>query len=195
MPILPFLLAPLALLVPLGIAGVPAQKVAVEEATAQHTEDRDAPLSALPLSDRAPGWQSVFEGSAPRKQSQVRIERRVILRISPAPGPIRQNLNALPVQSPTQTRITERPAGKCIESASIGGVADRGDRLLMFLKDRRVFAAKLEKGCSPRDFYRGFYMENSEDGRLCIKRDRLMSRAGAKCQVDSFKELVVEQVD
>ena len=65
----------------------------------------------------------------------------------------------------------------------------------MFLKDRRVFAAKLEKGCSPRDFYRGFYMENSEDGRLCIKRDRLMSRAGAKCQVDSFKELVVEQVD
>ena len=195
MPILPFLLAPLALLVPLGLAGVPAQKVAVDAGTAQHTEDRDAPLSALPLSDRAPGWQSVFEGAAPRKQSQVRIERRVILRISPAPGPIRQNLNAAPVQSPTRTRITERPAGKCIESASIGGVADRGDRLLMFLKDRRVFAAKLEKGCSPRDFYRGFYMENSEDGRLCIKRDRLMSRAGAKCQVDSFKELVVEQVD
>ena len=92
-------------------------------------------------------------------------------------------------------RVVERKMGKCIQTAQIGGVADRGDSLVMFMRDRRTVAAKLEKGCSPRDFYRGFYMENSEDGKICVQRDRLMSRSGAKCQVDSFRELVLEPVE
>ena len=88
--------------------------------------------------------------------------------------------------------MVERDAGPCIDSAGIGAVADRGDRLLLFMRDRRTIAARLEKGCSPRDFYRGAYMERSEDGRICVQRDRLMSRAGTKCQVAKFTELVVE---
>ena len=197
MPSLPILFAPLALLLPLGWHGAGEDKDAgiPAAATSQQTRDADRKISPLPLSEQAPGWSPVFDGIGPATGEQVRIERRVILRISPAPGPARQSLTAEAPRAQQRTRIVERKMGKCVESANIGGVADRGDHLVMFLRDRRMVAARLEKGCSPRDFYRGFYMERSEDGKICVERDRLMSRSGAKCQVDSFRELVVEPVD
>lgn len=193
MPSLSFFFAPLALLLPLALPG--AQPVEAEDIVpvAQQVRDRENSLSPLPLSQNAPAWSPLFDGVAPPNGEQVRIERRVILRISPAPA--RQNVTLEAVQPPIRQRIVERPVGKCIDSTNIGGVVDRGDRLVMFMRDRRTLAAKLEKGCSPRDFYRGFYMERSEDGKLCVRRDRLMSRSGAKCQVASFTQLVAERVE
>ena len=193
MPSLPFLLAPLALLLPLALPG--AQPAGAEDMVpvAEQVRDSNQGLSPLPLSQDAPAWSPLFDGVAPADAEQVRIQRRVILRISPAPA--RQNFTAEAAPAPVRQRIVERPAGNCVDSADIGGVADRGDRLVLFMRDRRTLAAKLEKGCSPRDFYRGFYMERSDDGKLCVRRDRLMSRSGAKCQVASFTQLVVERVD
>ena len=193
MPSLPFLLAPLALLLPLALPG--AQPAVAEDLVpvAEQVRDSNQGLSPLPLSQDAPAWSPLFDGVAPANGEQVRIQRRVILRISPAPA--RQNFTAEAAPAPVRQRIVERPAGNCVDSADIGGVADRGDRLVLFMRDRRTLAAKLEKGCSPRDFYRGFYMERSDDGKLCVRRDRLMSRSGAKCQVASFTQLVVERVD
>lgn len=195
MPSLPALLAPLALLLPLGMVGAPGPEAGELEPVAQQAKEGDKRITPLPLSDSAPGWSPLFDGIAPQPNEQVRIERRVILRISPAPGSARRDLNADTLRPLSQTRIVERPAGKCLDSADIGGVTDRGNHLLIFMRDRRTIAARLEKGCSPRDFYRGFYVERSEDGKLCVKRDRIMSRAGAKCQVERFTELVVENVD
>ena len=193
MPSLPFLFAPLALLLPLALPG--AQPAEAEDIVpvAEQVRERDSRLSPLPLSQDAPAWTPLFDGVAPPSGEQVRIQRRVILRISPAPA--RQNLTAEAAPAPVRQRIVERPAGDCIDSSNIGGVADRGDRLVMFMRDRRTLAARLEKGCSPRDFYRGFYMERSEDGKLCVRRDRLMSRSGAKCQVASFTQLVAERAE
>ena len=193
MPSLPFLFAPLTLLLPLALPG--AQPAEAEDIVpvAEQVRERDSRLSPLPLSQDAPAWTPLFDGVAPPRGEQVRIQRRVILRISPAPA--RQNLTAEAAPAPVRQRIVERPAGDCIDSSNIGGVADRGDRLVMFMRDRRTLAARLEKGCSPRDFYRGFYMERSEDGKLCVRRDRLMSRSGAKCQVASFTQLVVERAE
>ena len=193
MPSLPFLFAPLALLLPLALPG--AQPAEAEDIVpvAEQVRERDSRLSPLPLSQDAPAWTPLFDGVAPPSGEQVRIKRRVILRISPAPA--RQNLTAEAAPAPVRQRIVERPAGDCIDSSNIGGVADRGDRLVMFMRDRRTLAARLEKGCSPRDFYRGFYMERSEDGKLCVRRDRLMSRSGAKCQVASFTQLVAERAE
>ena len=196
MPSLPILLAPLALLVPFGIQALDSHSdgVVQDQQTYRQTVETQRSLSPLPLSGDAPGWAPVLEGIEPSANEQVRIDRRVILRISPARPQGRQNLTAdLPM--PPRMRVVERKMGKCIQTAQIGGVADRGDSLVMFMRDRRTVAAKLEKGCSPRDFYRGFYMENSEDGKICVQRDRLMSRSGAKCQVDSFRELVLEPVE
>ena len=193
MPSLPFLLSPLALLLPLAFPGAPPETTEDIVPLAQQVRETDSSLSPLPLSRDAPAWSPLFDGIAPANGEQVRIQRRVILRISPAPA--RRNFTAEDAQLPVRQRIVERPAGNCIDSAAIGGVADRGDRLLMFMRDRRTLAARLEKGCSPRDFYRGFYVERSEDGKLCVRRDRLMSRSGAKCQVASFTQLVAERAD
>ena len=60
----------------------------------------------------------------------------------------------------------------------------------MYMRDRQIISAELEKACSPRDFYLGFYVERSPDGQLCVNRDRLMSRAGAKCRIADFRRLI-----
>ncbi|MEP2547006.1 MAG: hypothetical protein ABJH34_02400, partial [Qipengyuania citrea] len=120
---------------------------------------------------------------------QVRIERRVIMRITPRPGNSRRGfLSQLPRQ--TAPRVVERPHGECVDAGEIVGVADRGSRLVMYMRDRQIISAELEKACSPRDFYLGFYVERSPDGQLCVNRDRLMSRAGAKCRIADFHRLI-----
>lgn len=122
---------------------------------------------------------------------QVRIQQRVIIRITPRPGPVRRDFTAtLPPRS-SQPRYLERPIGDCLAVESIAGVhAEGSNRLLLFLRDRRLISATLEKACSARDFYSGFYMENSRDGQLCVDRDQLHARSGAKCEVSRMRQLV-----
>ena len=126
---------------------------------------------------------------------QVRIERRVILRISPQPGNTRRDLLAQLPPRAAALRLVERPHGKCLDASEIVGVSDRGSRLVMYLRDRQIITAELEKACSPRDFYLGFYVERSDDGKLCVDRDRLMSRAGARCRISKFNRLVTSNRD
>ncbi|QZD92867.1 hypothetical protein K3162_02150 [Qipengyuania xiapuensis] len=196
MPSLAAFIAPIALILPLGGLGLSVTGEPAEEPVVQQSRPSDRNVSALPLSADAPAWSPILDGIAPPTSQQVRIERRVILRISPAraPGPARQNLAAETTRSQQPpAQLVERKAGKCLDSARIRGVSDRGDHLLMLMRDRSMMVARLEKGCSPRDFYRGFYVERSDDGKLCVKRDRIMSRSGAKCQIDRFSELVAER--
>ena len=67
---------------------------------------------------------------------------------------------------------------------------DTGNRLLLYLRDRRLVSAQLERACSARDYYSGFYFEPNDDGRLCIERDRLLSRTGARCSLSNMAQLV-----
>ena len=80
-------------------------------------------------------------------------------------------------------------------SSALSKRVTRLQRAALFLRDRRMLAAQLEKGCSPREFYQGFYMEPSEDGLLCVNRARLMSRSGAKCKVARLHQMVLETVE
>lgn len=122
---------------------------------------------------------------------QVRIEQRVTLRISPHPGAARQNLSAILAPNGGRVRLAERAFADCLPIGNIAGVrAQRGNRLLLFLRDRRLLAADLEKACTAQNFYAGFYVEQNEDGRLCVDRDRLQSRNGAKCSVSSLRQIV-----
>ena len=162
---------------------------------AQQAERREGPVSEAPMSGRAPEWSSFSQTVSVPVARQVRIERRMILRISPQPGPVRQDMLAefQPRQPTVQPRLVERPLGECIKASNIMGVADRGSRLVFYMRDRSMVSARLEKACSPRDFYLGFYTERSDDGQLCVDRDRLMSRAGARCQVSEFNRLMMIQ--
>ena len=79
---------------------------------------------------------------------------------------------------------------QCLPAGNIVGVSDSGSRLVIYMRDRSLISAQLEKACSPRDFYLGFYVERNADGQLCANRDRLMSRAGAKCRISELNRLV-----
>lgn len=184
------ILASFGLLFP--VASAPFHPAVLEDANARLTEQAaleetsEGPAVRLPdayLPFLLPQQTPVFE--------QVRIQQRVIIRIAPRPGPVRQSLTAsLPPRS-SQPRYLERPIGDCLPVQSIAGVhAEGSNRLLLFLRDRRLISATLEKSCSARDFYSGFYMENSRDGQLCVDRDQLHARSGAKCEVARLSQLV-----
>jgi len=150
--------------------------------------------------DEAPGafdtgadrtYRVQLEARVPAREGQVRIEQRVVIRIAPRPRSSRQDLLAQLPRGEVATRLEERPMGKCVPVKRIAGVGTSSDnRLILFMSDRRIVSARLEKACKPEDFYSGFYVERSEDGNLCVDRDELQSRAGAKCGVNAFKELV-----
>jgi hypothetical protein len=172
---------------------------------ADRLPDSDEPaLTAAAATQRPPlesGLQAQEPGSWPLRvleeareipvQNQVRIERRVIIRITPGPAEQRARMLATLPRRPIASNYQEVEHGDCVAVANIAGVhASEDDRLLLFLHDRRVLTADLERSCSARAFYMGFYVERNEDGQLCVARDRLQSRSGASCQIGSLHRLV-----
>jgi hypothetical protein len=59
-------------------------------------------------------------------------------------------------------------------------------------RERQLIRAYLGDGCLSREFYAGAYVERPADGKLCIDRDLLHARTGAKCEIDKFRLLVPE---
>lgn len=140
------------------------------------------------------GWRAPETAIPAPVQHQVRIEQRVVLRISPRSASARQNLLAeMPRQLPPQ-QFEEKKIGKCLPVKSIAAVqTGSGNQLLLFTRDQRIISARLEKACRARDFYSGFYVEQNKDGMLCVERDKLQSRAGANCEISRIRQLVVDE--
>jgi hypothetical protein len=64
--------------------------------------------------------------------------------------------------------------------------------LELVTRERQLIRAYLGDGCLAREFYAGAYVERSKDGKLCVDRDLLHARTGAKCEIDKFRLLVPE---
>ena len=181
------LTAPAALILPVfaGVgSGVP-------------TRDGEGVAASVPQCDAATALAEppvVNPLSALRNSSvarQVRIEQRVVVRITPRPPAARQNLLADLPQREIATRFEERGKEKCLALEGIAGVqTGSGNRLVLYLRDQRMISVSLEKACRSRDFYSGFYVEKNKDGRLCVERDKLQSRTGARCEVEAMRQLV-----
>lgn len=115
--------------------------------------------------------------------AQMSIQRQSVVRIAPAPAP-RQKL-------PSLEKWKEKDAPKCFAVGSVAGILiTKLDSLDMLLRGGKWVRARLEKGCPSTDFYSGFYMKPSADGRLCEDRDVIHSRAGGACAIRKFKALV-----
>lgn len=135
-------------------------------------------------------WGDLADSFRPHEQQQVRIERRVFIRINPRTPQNSDILRVLP-QGEISSKFKERKYGKCLQARTIAGVQVRADnRLLLFLRDRTILTVNLEKSCRARDFYSGFYVEPNEDGKICAGRDKLHSRSGANCELQKFRQLV-----
>jgi hypothetical protein len=120
---------------------------------------------------------------------QVRIDQRVIIRLpSPASAPVAVGAQR---QSVAKLQYKEKKIGKCLWVDRLGGSRPGPDRTLDLLtRDGILIRAYLGDGCLAREFYAGAYMERSYDGKLCVDRDVLHARTGAKCAIDKFRLLI-----
>ena len=181
------LTAPLALLLPMAAgAGVSAPGDRAPPVPAS-----SAPQCAAAGLDEPPRINPLSAFRSQQSVRQVRIEQRVVVRIAPASPAARQNLMAELPQRAMAPRFEEARKEKCVALEGIAGVqTGSGNRLVLFLRDRRMLSVNLEKSCRARDFYSGFYVERNKDGRLCVERDKLQSRTGVRCEVESMRQLV-----
>jgi hypothetical protein len=181
------LTAPLALLLPFtagaGVAVPGGQVPPVPVSSAPQ-----CPAAAL---EDAPRINPLSAVRGQLSLRQVRIEQRVVVRIAPASPAARQDLLAELPQRAVPPRYEEAAKAKCVELGLIAGVqTGSGNRLVLFLRDRRMVSVNLDKSCRARDFYSGFYVEKNKDGRLCVDRDKLQSRTGVRCEMESMRQLV-----
>lgn len=161
----------------------------LEESSAKATkvhQNAPAPMSLDPL--REERILSITDAFRMPTINQVRIEQRVVVRIAPR-SPRRSEV-LMNANSETKPRYREQKMASCMPVKSIAGVHQDGERLIFFMRDRGLVSARLEKRCRARDFYSGFYVERNKDGRLCKKRDILLSRAGTRCELRDLRRLV-----
>ena len=188
------LLAPLTLLLGLETGVGPFLSPSGDVATLSEKEEGD-----LTRAGKQPGTVNfaqqpdrVFFVPLPdsERARQVRIERRVIIRISPRRvGP--QSLVSDQRETRTPTRYLRRDMERCISASDIIGARPSGERSLrLYLRDRRLVSLTLDKSCRAQAFYSGFYIEKDSDGQLCARRDELHSRTGSKCDVEEMHQLV-----
>jgi hypothetical protein len=114
--------------------------------------------------------------------AQAGIERRPAIRVSPAAS--------LNTSVPKVRDWKERDAPKCYVSSTLSKVfVSKLDSIDIVLRNGEFIRARLKKGCNSLDFYSGFYIKPTKDGRLCEDRDFVHSRAGDECQIAKFKTL------
>jgi hypothetical protein len=160
-------------------------------------------VAALSLSAVAARSEDAFRvfglGPIPQFQNeagfmQLRVEQRIIIRVP------RDRIT--PAANLSAGRITSRPIeyreqkiGKCLIMdrfiASRPGTGSK-DNLELVTRDAQIIRAYLGNGCLAREFYAGAYMERPDDGKLCVDRDLVYARTGAKCEIDKFRLLVAK---
>jgi hypothetical protein len=59
----------------------------------------------------------------------------------------------------------------------------------LVLRDNSRVRAHLERRCPALDYYLGFYVNATPDGRICADRDAIRSRAGGECVIERFRNL------
>ena len=125
---------------------------------------------------------------------QMVIEQQLIIRVPARRSP----LNNFAAERSTPKREIELPivwkekkAPKCVAMRNIMGMqAVQRDSIDLITRQRQRLRAQLNRGCRALDFYAGFYMEGSKDGKLCEDRDEIHARTGAKCEIDKFRLMV-----
>ena len=125
---------------------------------------------------------------APRAEGTVTVRhQQIIIRVtapdrrpSPAGAPL------------IEWRESRGP--RCVAAGQIvGATRVRQNSFDLVLRDRRLLRARLERRCPALDYYYGFYVNTTEDGRICADRDAIRSRAGGECRIEDFRTLTAER--
>lgn len=124
---------------------------------------------------------------SPRADSVTVRHQQIIIRLSRGPRSI-----APAGASLIQWRESRGP--RCVSAQRlIGATSLRPDSVDLILRDNSRVRARLHRRCPALDYYRGFYINATADGRICADRDSIRSRAGGECQIDDFRALSPER--
>ncbi len=146
------------------------------------------PLLWIALAMPAP--DSPEDGRMQVQYGQVTLQQRIIIRVPRLPNPSRR-ARTDPLGVPVWK---EKKSAKCLPIASIAGAAiTRDESVDLITGDGRRYRASFDDSCPAIDFYSGFYLRQTKDGRVCARRDAVRSRSGDECRIKGFKELVRER--
>lgn len=110
--------------------------------------------------------------------SEIIVRQRVIVRV-PVPRP-----------APAPAKWKERKGPRCMALNTIAGAAvSAPDSVDMILRGGARIRAELQSACPALDFYSGFYLVPTRDGRVCADRDSIHARSGGACQIERFRKL------
>ena len=159
--------------------------------------------SLLPLALLLPATPLLVSAQEPAsldgvELAQLVIRERVVIRIprvSPAPVASARALAATPAAA-TPVWVEKR-APDCVPVAALTGASiDRSGEVDLIVgagKELKRLRAKLDEDCPTLDFYSGFYLRQTSDGRICARRDLIRSRSGARCAITGFRTLVARK--
>lgn len=125
-------------------------------------------------------------GDQPLEMAQLTIRQRIVIRVPAAPVTAQQPLQRL--------RWKEKSGPKCIPMNALAAAAIfKADAVDLVLRGGKRLRALLDRECPALDFYRGFYMTPTEDGKICAGRDMIRSRMGGQCSIEKFKTLELDK--
>jgi hypothetical protein len=113
--------------------------------------------------------------------AQVTIQRSTIIRVRPA-------------QPASLMKFKEKGAPKCLPWSNMAAAMISSPSTIdLIVKGGTRYRVKLQKACQAIDFYSGFYVKATRDGRVCEDRDMIHSRSGGECGISKFKTLVPDK--
>lgn len=125
-------------------------------------------------------WLPGFAQAAPTLLAQMTIQQTLVVRV-PSRTP----------QKPLKWK--EKKGPKCVTMATIAGAAVVADDAIdLALRGGQRMRAEFSSRCPALDYYSGFYILPTEDGRICAGRDVIRTRSGGQCEIRRFRKLVVD---
>ncbi|KQT34645.1 hypothetical protein ASG29_00260 [Sphingomonas sp. Leaf412] len=132
--------------------------------------------------------------------AQMLYHERIVIRIPrvrPVPPAAMSSAGARTLSAPPSAATPvwiEKRAADCVPVTALTGASiDRSGDVDLVVADGRRLRAKLDDDCPTLDFYSGFYLKRTADGRICARRDSLRSRSGARCAITGFRTLTAKR--
>lgn len=118
--------------------------------------------------------------SQPVQYAQITIEQSLIVRV-PRRSPVK----------PLKWELKKGP--KCVAMSAIAGAAVVAeDAIDLALKGGQRLRAQFSSNCPALDYYSGFYILPTEDGKICAGRDMIRTRSGGQCEIRRFRKLILD---
>lgn len=159
---------------------------------------RSRPMSTLPLPVALAAMLMAGVGAAPAsmpgdayppgqyRMAQLVIQQQVVIRVQRPNG-----RTAAPVKPVTWR---EKKGPKCVALDGLAGALIlQPDAVDLVSEGGARVRAHLDDDCPALDFYAGFYLKPTKDGKVCAGRDAVRSRSGRQCQIENFKRLVAQR--